>query len=118
MGGALLDIQQVSLAGADVDQQADGQRQIGFAREVFDGLRLAVFEDREIVLGQVADQAAVLVMHRSQYVDQRNVHGDGRRQILGGLICGLSCGGVLGQVGQQERQAKFAIAGSGGWSGP
>jgi hypothetical protein len=55
--GAALDIDQVALAAAHIDQQADRQREIGLAREVLDFLLFAVLEDGEIGLFQVGHQA-------------------------------------------------------------
>ena len=46
---ALFGVDQPLLAGAGVDQQAEGQRQVGFAREVLDLLFLAVFVNLEVV---------------------------------------------------------------------
>ena len=48
--GVLFDIDQVHLTGADIDEQADGEGQIGFVIEILDLLLLAVFEDCEIAL--------------------------------------------------------------------
>ena len=57
-------VDQPLLASADVHQQADGQRQIGFAGEVLDLLLLAVFEQVEVAFLQVADQGVVLCRGR------------------------------------------------------
>src|SRR5208283_1674446 len=43
VAGAALVVQDAALAEAGVDQEAEAQRQIGFVREVVDGLRAAVF---------------------------------------------------------------------------
>ena len=64
IGRVLLDLDQVHLAGADVDEQPDGERQIGLAIEILDLLLLAVFEDVEVVLIEIADQAALLIAER------------------------------------------------------
>src|SRR5690348_18287260 len=49
IGGVLFDLDEVHLAGADIDQQADGEREIGLAIEVLDGLFFAILEDLEVV---------------------------------------------------------------------
>src|SRR5207302_2025181 len=75
--GALFRIDQPFLAGAGIDQQADGQGQVGLAREILDGLFLAVFVYLEVALLQVADQRAVLSADTRQQTDQVYVHPDG-----------------------------------------
>ena len=49
-GGALFGVDQAFLAGAGVHQEAEGERQVGLAGEVFDLLFLAVFVDLEVAL--------------------------------------------------------------------
>ena len=56
-----LHVEDAHLAAAGIDQDAEGQRQIGFGLEILDGLRLAIFEDFEVVFGEVGDQRAVFV---------------------------------------------------------
>jgi hypothetical protein len=41
-------IQHAHLAAAGIDQNAEGQRQIGFRLEILDGLRLAIFGNVEV----------------------------------------------------------------------
>jgi hypothetical protein len=54
----------VSLAHTGVHQRPEGQRDVALAGEEGDGLRLAVFVEREVVLVQRLDDFAVLVPHR------------------------------------------------------
>ncbi len=82
------------------------QRQIGFSREFDDGLRLLAFENLEIVLGQIGDEAAFLVRDRVEHVDARDVQRDaaliagiGRRGLV--VVLGL----IFGLAGEQERQS-------------
>ena len=53
-GGAALVLDQADLAVAGIDQQPHGQRQIRLPREMADRLRLAFFEENEIILLEVA----------------------------------------------------------------
>src|SRR5580693_6951546 len=76
IGRVFFDIDQVHLAGADVNQQADGQGKIGLAVEVFDFLLLSIFKDGEIVLGKVSNQAAMFVADIEQDIDNIHVHLD------------------------------------------
>ena len=73
--GAALGIEHVYLAHAGVDHESDGQGKIGFAREITDGLRAAVFEDLEIVFRQIAKDFVILVSDRGEKVDNLNVGG-------------------------------------------
>src|ERR1039457_4931907 len=72
-GGAALDLDQVALAARNVDQEADGEGEIGFAREILDGLRLAVFEDGEILFGEVGDECALFVADGGQDADDIDI---------------------------------------------
>jgi len=42
---------------------AEGQREVGFGLEIFNGLMLAVLEKVEVVFGEVGDQRAMLVLN-------------------------------------------------------
>ncbi len=87
-GGRLLDVDQTLLAGADVDQQAERQRQIVFPRELLDGLLFAVLENLEVVLAEVRiDLAALLRPHGIEDVHQVDVDLDGRL-LIGGVCSG------------------------------
>ncbi len=76
-GGALL-IQDPALAHTGIDQQAKGQRQVGFFGEVSDGLGVAVLFDGKIVFSQSADELAMLVAHGGEHADHFDVDGDRR----------------------------------------
>src|ERR1039457_6147838 len=60
---------QVPLASAHIHQKPQRERQIALLREVFDGLRAAVFLELEIVLGEVSHHLALLVPDRREQVD-------------------------------------------------
>jgi hypothetical protein len=49
------------LTGGGVDEEAEGERDIGFAGEEAEFLWDAVFVEGEVILGEVGDQAALLV---------------------------------------------------------
>ncbi len=76
---AAFDIDEVALAPADVHQQADGQRQIGFFGEILDRLRLAILQNSEILLLQAGNQRALLVPDAGQNVHQVHIHFNGRQ---------------------------------------
>src|SRR5262249_21656058 len=58
-----LHIEDIGLTAAGVDQDAEGQRKVRFCSKILNRLRLSVFEDLKIVLGQIGDQSALLVLH-------------------------------------------------------
>ena len=105
-GGFLLEMKTVANAVAGVDQDSQAQRQVGFSREFDDGLRLLAFEDLEIVLGEIGDEAAFFVRHRVEHVDARDVEGDA------GLVAGIGRRGLVGVfrllfglAGEQQRES-------------
>ncbi len=55
----------------------ESQGKIGFGGEIFDGLRFAVFQNLEIVFGQVGDQPPFLVLDVEKELD--HVHIDLQR---------------------------------------
>ena len=68
-------IEDAPLAEAGVNKQAEGEGKIALAREIFDGLRAAVFFDREVGLIQGCDDLAVLVADGR--VDRHELHFGG-----------------------------------------
>ena len=87
-GGFLLEAEAVADAVAGIDQDAEAQRQVALGGELHDGLRLLVFEDLEVVLGQVGDEAALLVGDGEEHVDAGDVDLDARRLVgLDGGCC-------------------------------
>ena len=59
---------------ARVDQEGDGEWQIGFTREVLDFLLLLILIDRKIVTREVGDECTcVLVPDRTKNVDEVDV---------------------------------------------
>ena len=90
IGGAFLHLDEVSLAATDVHQQAERQGQVRFTGEVPDVLRLALFGDREVVLGKVRQQGALAVANRAQDVDHVDADADG--------------GNILGLLRQRQPQ--------------
>jgi hypothetical protein len=67
---ALVFLDEFFLAAAGVDDQADAERKLLGAGKELDRLRNTVFEDGEVVLFEVENQAAVGVMHADGRVDQ------------------------------------------------
>src|SRR5579863_1555647 len=66
----------LNLAQAEVDQQTQRQGEIVLPREVADGLRLAVFLNREIVLVELVHEFAALIAHRHQQADDVDTGGE------------------------------------------
>lgn len=64
-GGAFL-FEHLALAQTGVHQESKAKRQVGFAREIVDGLRAVVFLKREILSVEITDDFAVFVADRSQ----------------------------------------------------
>jgi len=76
-GGAFL-IEDAALAEAGVDEEAEGEREIGVFCEIGDGLGLAVLLEGEVVFGEVADDVAMFVADGGEEVYGGDVDGDGR----------------------------------------
>ena len=91
-GGFLLEPEAVADAVAGVDQDAEAQRQIAFRVELQNALGLLALDDLEIVLGEVGDEAALLVGDREQQVDAGHVDLNAGRLV--GLVAaaGLAAG--------------------------
>ena len=66
----------VLLAHAGVDHQAERERKIGVAGKVFDGLRPAVFEDLEIFAIEVADDVVLFVENSGEDAHDFYVSGE------------------------------------------
>jgi hypothetical protein len=94
-GGAFL-IEDAALAEAGVDEQTEGEREVGFLGEVGDGLGLAVLLEGEVVFGEVADDVAMFVADSGEEIDGGNVDGDGR-----GLLT------QEGKSGKEEQQGDW-----------
>src|SRR4029077_9661340 len=80
-GGAFL-VEEAALAEAGVDEEAEGEREIGLFGEIGDGLGLGVLFESEIVFGEIADEVAVFVADGGEEIDGGDVYGDG------GLLAG------------------------------
>ena len=76
-GGALL-VEDAALAEAGVDEEAEGEREVGLFGEIGDGLGLAVLVESEVVFGEIADEVAVFVADGGEEIDGGDVEGDGR----------------------------------------
>ena len=76
-GGTFL-IEDAALAEAGVDEEAEGEREIGFFGEIGDGLGLGVLFEGEVVFGEIADEVAVFVADGGEKIDGGDVYGDGR----------------------------------------
>lgn len=72
---AALLIEDTPLAEACVNKQPEGEGKIALAREILDGLRAAIFFDREVGLIQGCDDLAVLVTDGC--VDRHELHFGG-----------------------------------------
>ncbi len=78
----------LQLAAGRIDEDAKRKRQVRFGGKVFDGLRLSVFENREIVFGQVRNKRSVLVFDVEEESDQVDADFEGlnRRLFVFGLL--------------------------------
>src|SRR5215469_6875222 len=87
-GRLLLEAEAVANAVAGIDQDGETQRQIGFGGEFLNRLCPLAFENFEIALVQVSDEAAFLIGDGEEHVDAGHVNED-----AGGLIVGRNRGG-------------------------
>ena len=71
--GASFLLDETPLAPAGVHQQSDAERKIALLGEILDGLRAPVFGQREIILGEVADNFAFFRPHRRRHVHHLHV---------------------------------------------
>ena len=85
-GGAFL-VEDAALAEAGVDEEAEGEWEIGLFGEIGDGLGLGVLFEGEVVLGEIADEVAVFVADGGEKIYGCDVYGDG------GLLAGERDGG-------------------------
>ena len=76
-GGAFL-IEDTALAKASVDQEAEGEREVGLFCEIGDGLGLAVLVESEVVFGEIVDEIAMFVADGGEEINGGDVEGDGR----------------------------------------
>src|SRR4029077_1778792 len=88
-----------------VNEQADGKRLVRQRGKILDGLRLALFQQLEMIFFQIGDEGAVLVFYIKQHVDHGHVFAEDRYLallidrflIVGRLVFGrLLRGGLLG----------------------
>jgi hypothetical protein len=93
-GGAFL-IEDTALAKAGIDEEAEGEREIGLFGEIGDGLGLGVLFEGEVVFGKIADEIAVFVADGGEEIDGGDVEGDGR-----GLL------GEEGEGGEEEKKRR------------
>ena len=78
IAGVALGFDKPALAHAGIHQQPERERKIALLGEVADGLRPAVLGQGEIVLGQIADDVALLVADGREDVDNFDIGGEGR----------------------------------------
>ncbi len=76
-GGTLL-IEDAALAEAGVDEEAEGEREVGLLGEIGDSLGLAVLLESEIVFREIANDGAVFIANGGEEIDGGDVDGDGR----------------------------------------
>jgi len=80
--GVPLRVEHFVLAAAGLDKQAESEREIGIGRKGPDRLRPPVFLQREVILGEVADDFAFLVAHGDGKRDDFDLGGCGGSRIL------------------------------------
>ena len=90
-GGAFL-VEDAALAETGVNEQAEGEREVGLFGEIGDGLGLAVLFEGEVVFGKIADEVTVFVADGGEEIDGRNAESDGR--------------GLLGEEGERGEEEK------------
>ena len=81
-GGALL-IEDAALAEAGINEEAEGEREIGLFGEIGDRLGLGVLFEGEVIFGEIADEVAVLVADGGEEIDSGDVDGDGSSLLAG-----------------------------------
>src|SRR5271163_4680125 len=86
--GIALRIEHSGLTATGVDQQAKSEREIRVLRKILDGLRTAVFLQREVIFREVADDLIVLVANRYRKSHDSNVDSDGSGGVLRRLFLG------------------------------
>ena len=85
--------QHAFLAAAGVDENTEGKGQVGFSGEIFDGLRLRVFENLEVILSQIGNQPAFFVFDIEKQLDHVHVYLEGGHCLVAGL--GLIRSGLI-----------------------
>src|ERR1019366_4383602 len=75
---APFNVDEISLAGADVHQHSDGQGKIRLFRKILDGLQFAVLENLEVVLRKIVDEGAVFIADGGEHAHQIDVDFDRR----------------------------------------
>jgi hypothetical protein len=71
-------VEDAALAEAGIDEEAEGEREIGLFGEIGDGLGLGVLFEGEVIFGEIADEIAVFVADGGEQIDGSDVEGDGR----------------------------------------
>jgi len=78
--------------------ESQGQRLLGFGHKALQCLRLVVFRDHAIALGQARNQIAGLVLDGEKHVHQVNIQLEGRhRRFLGRRSRRVLTGGASGE---------------------
>src|SRR5580700_615397 len=80
--GVALRLKDGGLTAAGVNQQSQRERKVSVLRKILDGLRSAVFLQREIVFGKIADNFAMFVADGDRQGNHLDVNGDGSRGFL------------------------------------
>lgn len=76
MAGVAFLIEHTPLAKASVDEEPKRQGKIGFAAEIVDRLRTAIFGEAEIILGEIVDDFSMLVSDRREDIDDFDLNGE------------------------------------------
>ena len=76
-------IENATLTEAGVDQEAEGEREVGLFGEIGEGLGLAVLLETEIVFCEIADDVAVFVADGGEEIYGGDAYGDGRGLLAG-----------------------------------
>ena len=113
----LLHLEHLPLAAAGIDQNAQGQGEVGFGGEILDGLRVAVLVDLEVVPGQIGNQPAFLIFDIEEELDNIDINFERAHRLVPLIVLALR-GRVVrvrsaGQVGKLLGQGQ----GHGGQTG-
>ena len=108
----MLQRKDILLAAAGIEQDSQGQRLVGLGGEILDLLRHLVFEDVEVILGEMRDQRAMLVVHGEVKAHQVDVYFEGLERLLLVVLIGVSRRSLGWGVGRRRNLGHGRDSGS------
>ena len=109
--GLALVVQGAGDAAAGVNQQAEPEGQVALVSEALDGLRAAVFREREVARLEAGDQRAVLVAHGDGEDDLASLNPEGCGRLVRIGLLGQAGRGQAedgGREGERERRSRLS----------